>query len=205
MTSSPRSAVARLAGVGLIAAASLFALSGCGAAPFLDAEAATPTPTAVTPAPIVSITNDLATGSTVRQLSAGSIGLTATYWSELGMDKWTAVEGAKPLKLSVTAQLSGDEGQQVYLSSVSAVLAVSGPLGSLPGPPALTDTASIPLGYAVKAPYSYSQTFVLPAVDPTATSVTISVNYELLLQTTPTSSAYAKQTATDVVTIALAP
>jgi hypothetical protein len=76
---------------------------------------------------------------------------------------------------------------------------------SLPAPGALSDQASVAPGYLVKSPYSYSQTFVLPAVDAAATEVTLSFTYELLLQTTPTSTAYAKQTATDTLTIAIAP
>ena len=44
----------------------------------------------------------------------------------------------------------------------------------------------------------------MPAVDPTATSITVSFTYELLLQTTRTSKAYSKQSASDTLTIAIA-
>jgi len=180
------------------------ALSGCSTPPWeVPGAVGSPTPTPTATKEIETIINELATGSTEHQLTAGNIGLTVTYYSDLTMDKWTAAAN-KPLSFSMTANLSNDEGQKVYLSQVSMVVAVSGPDGALPAPDAISDRATINPGYLVKAPYSYSQTFVLPAIDPAATSVTLSLKYELLLQTTPTSSEFAKQTAADSLTIAIA-
>ncbi|WP_188509389.1 hypothetical protein [Conyzicola nivalis] len=191
----------RTAATGL-ALASVLLLGGCGAAPFLGDGAATPTPTA--PGQITAVDNDLATGSVERTLAAGNISLAVNYWSDLPMDQWTA--GAnKPLNLSLLATLANDEGQRIYLSKVTVVAAVSGEDGSLTAPASLVDAASVAPGYQVKAPYSYSQSFVLPPLDPAATSISLAITYELLLQTTPTSAEYAKQTATDLLTIAIAP
>lgn len=58
-------------------------------------------------------------------------------------------------------------------------------------------------GYLVLDPYSYSQTFNVGPVPPEATFVTLQFSYDFLVQTTPTSSEYAKQTATDTITVAL--
>jgi hypothetical protein len=135
---------------------------------------------------------------------AGDVAITANYWSTLSMDQWTA-SASKPITFSLIGALGTDDGQGVYLSRVSLEVAVSGPEGALPSPPPLTDQASVAPGYDMKAPYSYSQRFVLPALDPAATSVTLSFTYEVLIQTTPTSTAYAKQTAGDQLTIAIAP
>jgi len=192
----------RAAATAGLALACAITLAGCGAAPFLGDPTATPKPTSS--GAITSIENDLATGSVERQLSAGNIGLAVNYWSDLPMDQWTA--GAnKPLNLSLSATLANDEGQRVYLSQVSVVAAVTGPGGALTAPAALADQASVSPGYQVKAPYSYSQSFVLPALDSAATSISLAITYELLLQTTPTSAEYAKQTTTDLLTIAIAP
>ena len=192
----------RTASTAGIALAAALLLGGCGAAPFLTDSAATPTPTSS--GEITSIDNDLASGSVQRTLAAGNISLAVNYWSDLAMDQWTS--GAnKPLNLSLIATLAGDEGQRIYLSKVSVVAAVNGPNGSLPAPAALVDEANVAPGYQVKAPYSYSQSFVLPPLDPAATSISLAITYELLLQTTPTSAEYAKQTATDLLTIAIAP
>jgi hypothetical protein len=119
------------------------------------------------------------------------------------MDQWKA-DANKPISFSLIGALGTDQGQGVYLSRVSVVVAVSGPKGQLDAPAPLSDQSTVSPGYDIKSPYSYSQTFILPAVDPTATSVTLSFTYELLIQTTPTSTAYAKQTASDQITIAIA-
>lgn len=192
----------RLAGTALAATLAL-ALAGCGVAPW---EAASPTPTATpkpTNAPISTVVNELANGSTKHLLTAGSIGLSVDYYSTLPMDKWTA-DANKPLSISMIADLTGDEGQAVYLSNMTLLVAAYGPDGALESPPQLVDRATVTPGYLVKDPYSYSQTFILPALDPDATYVTISLTYELLLQSTPTSAQYAKQTASDTLTVAIA-
>jgi hypothetical protein len=193
----------------ILSAVLALTLSGCGTAPWATGETSGTAPTASstgTPTPkatITSVVNELATGSAQHQLVAGDAALTANYWSTLSMDQWTA--GAnKPVSFSLVAALGTDEGQGVYLSRVSLVVATAGPKGSLEAPAPLSDQASVTPGYDIKSPYSYSQTFILPAIDPAATSVTLSFTYELLIQTTPTSGTYAKQTATDQVTIAIA-
>jgi hypothetical protein len=187
-----------------LAAALTVALSGCGQAPWdgLDAGAPSATPTAK--ATITPIVNDLATGSTRHELTAGDAALTVDYSSTLNMGDWTAAAN-KPISFSVSAALGTDDGQGVYLSKVSIIPAVNGLTGALDAPASFVDQSTLPNGYVMKAPYSYGQTFVIPAVDPTATSLTLSFTYELLIQTTPTSTTFAKQTASDQVTVALVP
>jgi len=190
----------------LLAAVALVGVSGCSDAPFLAGEeTATPTPTAtpVTPGKTEVILNDLATGSAKRDLEAGNIALSIVYYSDLTMDKWTA-EANKPITLSLKASLTKNNGEKVYLSRVTATPAVTGPAGALAAPAPSIDSATVSPGYFVKSPYSYSTTFIMPAVDPTATSITVSFTYELLLQTTRTSKAYSKQSASDTLTIAIA-
>lgn len=203
----------RVRPAGLIAAALSLTLIGCGTPPW-EQLSQTPTPTAPasptptstpTPTPTVrSVVNELAGGSTEHQISAGDIQLTARYWSTLGMDKWTA-GASKPLTVSLSGVLGHDNGQRFYLSRVTMVTQVNGPEGTLPAPAPVSDKANVSPGYQVEEPYSYSQVFVLPAVDPTATGVVLTFSYELLLQTTRRSQEYSKQTASDSLTIALAP
>lgn len=198
----PLSTRARLAAVACTAGIAL-ALSGCGQAPWAGPDAsatATITPEATVPA----VVNDLSTGSTRHQISAGDATLTVDYSSPLNMAEWTAAAN-KPVSFTLSAALGTDDGQQVYLSKVTVVTAVTGPTGALAVPAAFVDQSSVAPGYFMKAPYSYGQSVVLPAVDPEATSVTLSFTYELLIQTTPTSSTYAKQTASDQLTVAITP
>ncbi|RWZ68439.1 hypothetical protein ELQ92_04275 [Labedella populi] len=184
----------------------VLSLAGCGTGPWEAQTSMTPTPVMTTPAPVetvATVVNELASGSTERQLTAGNITLTVNYWSTLSMDQWTA-DANKPLSFSAVAALKGGDNR-IYLSKVSIVTAVRGDGAPLPAPTPLADNANVAPGYFISSPYSYSQSFVLPAVDATATSVQLTITYELLLQTTPTSSEYAKQTATDTLTVAIAP
>ncbi|MCS5716794.1 hypothetical protein N1027_01440 [Herbiconiux sp. CPCC 205763] len=193
----------------VLATALVAGLSGCGTAPWDQPgfSTASPTPTkTATPTPTATITpivNELASGSAQHQLKAGDISLTVDYYSTLSMDEWTA--GAnKPITFTLKGSLGTDDGQSFYLSRVTVTPAVSGLTGQLPAPAAISDQSSLPQGYYIKAPYSYTQTFILPALDPAATSITLAFTYEILQQTAPTSNDYAKQTAVDQLTIAIA-
>ncbi len=188
------------------AVAIALSLAACGTPPWQVSATGTPTPSDLVPTPeqtVESVVNELATGSTERRLTAGNITLTVDYWSTLSMDQWTA-DANKPLSFSAAAALEGGKNR-VYLSTVSVVTAVRGDDGALPSPEPLTDEANVAPGYFISAPYSYGQSFVLPPVDEAARYVQLTITYELLLQTTPTSAEYAKQTATDTLTIAIAP
>ena len=200
--------IRRIVATAVASLAVVLSLSACGTPPWEMQASRTPTPTlsATTPAPVetvATVVNELASGSAERQLTAGNITLTVNYWSTLSMDQWTA-DANKPLSFSAVAALEGSDNR-IYLSKVSIVTAVRGDGTPLPAPAPLADNANVAPGYFISSPYSYSQSFVLPAVDEAATSVQLTITYELLLQTTPTSSEYAKQTATDTLTIAIAP
>ncbi|QJU54613.1 hypothetical protein SCB71_15955 [Herbiconiux sp. KACC 21604] len=196
---------------GALALATVAGVSACGTAPWDQSRFNTDAPetsstAAATPTArptITPVVNELATGSAKHLLQAGDIAMTVDYYSTLSMDQWTA-EANKPITFSLTGALGTDDGQSFYLSRVTLTPAVDGPTGSLPAPAAITDQAAVQPGYYIKSPYSYSQTFILPALDPAATSVTLSFTYEILLQTAPGSNDYAKQTATDQLTVAIA-
>ena len=82
----------RAAGVVLAGGVATAALGGCGPAPW---EPVGPAPSASASVPVP---NDLSGGSTERDVSAGAVTATISYWSTLRMDLWTA--GAiKPLSL----------------------------------------------------------------------------------------------------------
>lgn len=193
--------------VGAVAAMALttLILTGCGAPPWETTGSTTAPTTSSTPRPTISTeVNELASGNAVHSIAAGDVALTATYWSTLGMDQWKT-SAQKPLSFSISGALGTDDGQQVYLSRVSLAAEVTGPDGPLESPQTITDTSTITPGYLIKAPYSYSQTFIIPAVDPAATSIVFTLTYEILVQATPTSAEYAKQTAVDTLTVTVVP
>ena len=148
-------------------------------------------------------TNDLATGAARSTVTAGAITLTVNYWSTLDMGEWTPL-AAKPLTMSLTAKLASGSTQDVYLTQVTVTPTVTAAGEAVAAPEPLVDTASVEPGYQIDKPNSYQQVFVLPAVDATATSLALTITYEMLLPTTPTSKTYSRQTASDSLTISLA-
>lgn len=191
--------VQRLAGVAATGVLIAAALAGCGAAPWDSDGGSAASPTATAPAPV---SNDLSSGATQRVLVAGAVTATIDYWSTLSMDRWTP-DAIKPVSLSMTTTVEPADGQKVFLQRASMVAVPSSEDGTLPPLEAQNDTASVSPGYLVLSPYSYSQTFNVGPVDDEATSVTLQITYDFLVQTTPTSNEYSKQTATDTLTVAL--
>lgn len=182
------------------------ALAGCGPAPWnLDrGDADVPSPStsrAIVPPPVA---NDLSGGSTERQVTAGSVAADIDYWSDLSMDRWTPT-ALKPVSVSLSTTVTPNDGQRVYLQKATMIAVPGNAQGDL-GPLAPTaDQSATNPGYLVLSPYSYSQTFYVGEVPPEATFVTVRFTYDFLVQTTPTSTEYAKQTASDALTIAIAP
>lgn len=186
-----------LGAVGSLVAATLI---GCAPAPWEASPSASPsrTPTAVpTPVP-----NDLSSGSTERTLVAGAITATIDYWSTLNMDRWDAA-AIKPISLSMTTLVEPNDGKKVFLQRATMTAIPSTPQGALPALEPQVDAATVNPGYLVLSPQSYSQTFNVGPVPEEATYVTLQFSYDFLMQSTPTSSEYAKQTATDTITVAL--
>lgn len=200
-----RSAARRLTIATAIALGTV-SLVGCSSAPpWLDGETAPPATSApaTTLAPL-PIQNDLAAGSMTRTVPAGAATLTIDYWSTLTMDKWTA-SATKPLSFSIKGTVTPNDGQKLYLSRVTLEAVVRDAQGGvLPGFQSIVDQGTVAPGYLILDPYSYSQTFTLPPLDPAAASLDVTMRYELLQQSTPTSGDYAKQTANDLITIGIA-
>jgi hypothetical protein len=175
-------------------------LAGCGPAPWDPNPTASPSGSATAvPTPVP---NDLSSGATQRELSAGAVSATVDYWSTLSMDRWTP--GAiKPVSISMTTTVTPADGQKVYLQRATMIAVPSTPTETLAPLEPQVDAAAVTPGYLVLSPYSYSQTFNVAPVPDEATFVTLQFTYDFLVQTTPTSSEYAKQTATDTLTVAL--
>ncbi|WP_431796598.1 hypothetical protein [Microbacterium enclense] len=187
------------------AGAMLLALAGCGAPPWAQGGGSTapaPVPSAsVVPVP-APIPNDLSSGSTEKSVTAGAIAATVNYWSTLPMDRWSPT-ALKPVSISMVTTVTPDDGQKVYLQRATMTAVPGNATQSFSPLAPQTDQANPP-GYLVLSPYSYSQTFNVGEVPAEATFVTLQFTYEFLLQTTPTSSEFAKQTASETITVAIA-
>jgi hypothetical protein len=177
------------------------AISGCSTPPWVTPTAspsASPSSTEV-PQPVP---NDLSSGSTARSLTAGPLTISIDYWSTLTMDKWTA-EALKPVSLSMITQITPNDGQKVYLQRATMTATPMSATETFDTLSAQVDSATTSPGYLALTPYSYSQTFTAGPTPPEATHVIMEFTYEFLVQATPTSSDYAKQTATDTITVAI--
>ncbi|MGF2948849.1 hypothetical protein [Microbacterium alcoholitolerans] len=189
----------RVMAFAIIAASVAFV--GCGPSPWsAEPGDATPSPTVSVPPPVP---NDLSSGSTERELTAGAVSAQVDYWSTLSMDQWTA-GAVKPISISLLTTVTPDDGQKVYLQKASMIATPANADETFAPLEAQLDAASVTPGYLVLSPYSYSQTFHVGPVDEAATYVTVQFTYDFLVQTTPTSKEYAKQTATDTLTVAIA-
>ncbi|MET1006508.1 MAG: hypothetical protein ABWX96_13235 [Propionibacteriaceae bacterium] len=192
------------------------ALAGCGTPPWkTDASptpaarssaktvSATPKPTvapSVTPSAAEPVQNDLATGSAKRRLEAGGVRIKVNYWSTLDMADWTQ-NALKPLNLSASAAFIDGSEQDIFLSKVSVNMSVAGAKGALTSPDALVDASTVTPGYLITSPSSYGQVFTVPALAAGATSVTLTLTYELLVQSAPKAKTYSKQTASNDLVI----
>lgn len=181
------------------------ALAGCGPAPWNNwgYETSTPTPTFTRQTVAPPVKNDLSSGATQRELQAGAVKATVDYWSTLSMDKWTA-DALKPISLSLVTTVEPNDGQKVYLQRATMIAVPQSESGDLEPLDPQVDAASVTPGYLVLSPYSYSQNFTVGPLPSNAISVTVQFTYDFLVQTTPTSNEYAKQTASDTLTIAIA-
>ncbi|WP_342001813.1 hypothetical protein MRBLWH7_002062 [Microbacterium sp. LWH7-1.2] len=191
----------RFAGVVTISVVGVAALVGCGPAPWEEGAGGS-TPTSTSTAIPTPVPNDLSGGATQRELTAGAVSATIDYWSTLSMDKWTA-EAIKPVSISLMTTVTPNDGQKVFLQRATMTAIPATPTGALDALAPQVDASTVSPGYLVLDPYSYSQTFNVGAVPAEATYVTLQFSYDFLVQTTPTSSEYAKQTATDTLTVAL--
>ncbi len=147
--------------------------------------------------------NDLSGGATERTLTAGAVSATVNYWSTLRMDRWTA-SAVKPVSLSMVTTITPNDGQKVYLQRATMTATPANATETFAPLDPQVDQATVSPGYLVLSPYSYSNTFNVGSVPAGATFVTVQFDFDFLVQTTPTSNEYAKQTATDTLTIAIA-
>ncbi|MEJ1156012.1 MULTISPECIES: hypothetical protein [Microbacterium] len=187
-----------------VLAALTLGLTGCSSftPPWSEPTATpTPTPTATAEQPVP---NDLSSGSTAREMVAGPLDVSIDYWSTLSMDQWNAGV-LKPVSVSLTTEITPDDGQSVYLQRATMIATPASATETFDPLSAQIDSATTSPGYLVIDPYSYTQTFMVGAVPEGATYVTLQFTYEFLVQSTPTSSDYAKQTASETLTVAIAP
>jgi hypothetical protein len=189
---------------GLVAGA---LLTGCSTPHIADmspqvtnkAEAAVPktTPVAHTATivkPKVRPTGDLAKGSLVRKLDAGALSLAVNYWSDQKPETWSA-DKAVVLRLSAHLERKG------VISPTAVPVKISRFWVTLDDGTSVSTLVDDRGEFVITPPYSYGSALTIRPANKTATSAIMSVEFDLLIETTPTSKAYFRQTVLDTVSL----
>lgn len=114
------------------------------------------------------------------------------------MAQWTA-EGAKPVQVSATVNNNRRPQQKIFVTRATMTFSTNDGVEDGAGPEPLVDTANITPGYLSTFPYSYNQSFAIPAVDAGTRTLTIGLKLEMVSLVDAKAKDYAKQTVTDTV------
>ena len=150
------------------------------------------TPLTVAPAPVDR--GDLSHGSLTRKLAAGDRTLVIDYWTDADPASLTA---AVPSVLKLSAHIEDADG--THAVKVTRFLA------TLDDGKAIATVSEDRGEFVLTPPYSYGTALTLRPTDPTASAVTLSVEFDLLVETAPGSGAFFRQTVLDNVRIAFPP
>jgi hypothetical protein len=139
---------------------------------------------------------DLYRGSLTRKLTAGDRTVVVNYWTDADPKTFSA-------RTSTVVKLSAHlEGPDTGAGPTNAVK-VSRFLATEDDGTTSSTLAEDRGEFVITPPFSYGTALTVRPADPTATSVTLSIQFELLVETAPDSGAYARQTVLDSVRIAL--
>ncbi|MGY1773931.1 hypothetical protein [Blastococcus sp. SYSU D00813] len=158
-----------------------------------DAAATTEAAAATTAAPVRPV-GDLDTGSLTRVLAAGAQDVVIDYWTAQQATQWTA-DAEKTIQLSAHIEGADSDEDTEVLVTRFAVTADDGTARTV----VVEDRGE----FAVMPPFSYSTAFtVLPSAS-TAETVTLYVQFDLLVETEPRSQRYYRQTVLDTLELPL--
>jgi hypothetical protein len=138
----------------------------------------------------------LATGSVVRTLAAGGRTLVVDYWTSQPVATWTS---DRNVAINVSAHMAGsDTRHAVLVTRFTAALDVD---ASSEASVLREDSGR----FVMTPPYSYGSTVLMPSQPATARTATISVEFDLLIETVPGSGQYFRQTVLDSVQLTFVP
>jgi hypothetical protein len=162
------------------------AASGAAAAPSASLAAVQP--------PLVR--GALATGSMVRTLAAGGRTLVVDYWTSQPVATWTSDDN---VAINLSAHMQGsDIRHAVLVTRFTATLDVD---ASAQASVLRDDNGR----FVMTPPYSYGSTVMMPRQPATARTATISVEFDLLIETVPGSGQYFRQTVVDSFQLTFVP
>ncbi|MGY1747534.1 hypothetical protein [Blastococcus sp. SYSU D00695] len=135
----------------------------------------------------------LDSGSVTHALAAGARTVVIDYWTTDQATTWTA-DGEKNVQLSAHVEGGTDEDVEVLVTRF-VVTADDGTTRTV----AVEDRGE----FALMPPFSYSSALTVPPSAATADAVTLSVQFDLLVETEPGSQRYYRQTVLDALELPL--
>ena len=138
----------------------------------------------------------LATGSMVRMLATGGRTLVVNYWTSQPVATWTSDDN---VAITLSAHMAGsDTRHTVLVTRFKATLDVD---ASSEATVLREDSGR----FVMTPPYSYGSAMIMPAQPATARTATITVEFDLLIETVPRSGQYFRQTVLDSFQLTFVP
>jgi hypothetical protein len=134
----------------------------------------------------------LAAGSTTHEVAAGNRTLVIDYWTTQDVASWTSNRSV-PIQVSAHMEDS-DSAHAVEVTQFKATLSTD---ASANVTTLMADSGQ----FVITPPYSYGSVITLPAQPSTARSATISIQFDLLIETAPKSGQFFRQTVLDSLAI----
>lgn len=156
---------------------------------------ATPAATATAAPTSTRPSGELDAGSTTHQQAAGNRTLVIDYWTTQQADRWTPTS-SKSIQLS--AHLEGQEQTastiRVDVTRFTAVVDDGTTRTSV-----VDDQGQ----FAIQPPFTYGTVLELPPTDPDVASITVTVQFDLLVETGKNTGSYYRQTVVDSLDLPL--
>lgn len=138
----------------------------------------------------------LATGSMTHTLAAGDRSVVVSYWTTQDVATWSS---DKNVAIQLSAHMENSDARHaVIVTRFKATLTVDNGSGAA----VLRDDSG---RFVMTPPYSYGSTLMMPSQPANARAATISVEFDLLIETVPGSGAYFRQTVLDTFQLVFVP
>ena len=149
--------------------------------------------------------NDLRKLPLKRTLNAGPLRVKVKYDSGLKLKRWYP-DRSKPLRINLTAVNRNKPKQKIYLTRATANITAYDDQGQIGDAQSVKDSADVSPGYIVTSPNSYNESLSIPPLDSGSLWMTIDLSYEFVMEVDRTKEGrdFAKQVATDTITVPLA-
>ena len=155
--------------------------------------------------PTDKVKNDLSKLPRKQTLKAGPLRVKVEYDTKLKLKRWYP-DRSKPLRISLTAINRNKPKQKIYLTKATANITAYDEQGQIGDAQSVKDSADVNPGYIVTSPNTYNQSLAIPPLDSGSLWMTIDLSYEFVMEVDRTKQGrdYAKQVATDTITVPLA-